>query len=94
MPLSFVYDYVLLPPLIIKNALPCPVKLRIEEELLETKVLENNEEVTQNKQTLVLAREDEKEIYEIRNSFFTKNLQIELSIGDLFAPTVLKINPI
>jgi hypothetical protein len=31
-PLDGVFDYVLLPPMILRNCLPCPIKLQIEEE--------------------------------------------------------------
>ena len=95
-PLSFVYDYVLIPPLIIKNALPCPVRLRIDEELLETKELlvGSKLKIESSCQTFVLDKEDEKEIYEIKNSLFSKSLLIELSIGENFAPTILKMKPV
>lgn len=93
-PLYGVFDYVLLPPIIIKNGLPCRINLEIIEEFkdkIDAKPKEA-EGVKPNNQIVVLDKEEEKHVYDIINKTFTKNLLLKLDLGNQFNTTIVRIN--
>ncbi len=91
-PLDGVFDFVLLPPMIIKNCLPCRINLQIEEEFKDNTQSNHAEGIKPNSQIIELEKQEEKHIYDIINKTFTKNLLLRLDLGSEFDTTMLKMN--
>jgi hypothetical protein len=69
--------------------------MEIVEEFIDNVVnIKEKEQVAPSSQFVVLDKEAEKHIYDIRNSVYTKHLLIKLNIGNQFTTTSLKINPL
>jgi hypothetical protein len=70
--------------MMLKNCLPCPIKLQIDEEFKEKIEVKPSDAqgVKPNSQIVVLDKEDEKHIYDIKNRMFTKTLWLKLDLGN------------
>lgn len=82
-PLDEVYDYTLLPPIIVKNCLPCPLSLLVTEEFKDKIEVKSQDKdgIKPLSQFVVLDKQDEKHIYDVRNKLFVKNLLIRVEFG-------------